>query len=83
MYLFFFYNDIFYRYINFAGSRLNVQDSHGLTALMVCCAEDTNHEEEARCVEYLLSHNADITLNDKQVCFIKKASLGKSTVKLK
>ena len=46
---------------------MNVQDADGTTPLMLCCAEDTDHEQEARCVEYLLSHNADIVMKDKKV----------------
>ena len=50
-----------------SGSNVNAQDSQGLTPLMVCCAEDTDYDLEARCVAYLLSHKADPDLADKNV----------------
>ncbi len=41
---------------------MNWQDGDGCTALMLCCAEDT----DARCVEYLLQHKADPVLRDRR-----------------
>ena len=62
-----------------SGSNVNAQDSQGLTPLMVCCAEDTDYDLEARCVAYLLSHKANPDLADKNVRldFFYKRNYGK------
>ncbi len=41
------------------GCAINIADNDGVTALMLSCAEDTDQEQEASCVHYLLSHMAD------------------------
>ena len=50
------------------GCDVNRQDIDGRTPLMQACA----HDDDGKCVEYLLTHKADPSIVDNKVSFIFK-----------
>ena len=49
-----------------SGSKVDVQDRDGVTPLMLACAEDLDLDNEARIVQYFLTHKAQVSLADNK-----------------